>query len=125
MSFISWLRGWQLLSQQAFGKQGGAQTSRTNRRRARLALEALEDRSLPSAGALDPTFGTGGLVTTNLGPWRSPTSDVAAQFASGTGIVQGPHSVAVQSDGKIIVAGADIQGLYRFLIPHAAWAPAA
>src|SRR5437763_15770874 len=32
----------------------------------RPRLEALEDRCLLSAGALDPTFGSGGIVTTAL-----------------------------------------------------------
>jgi uncharacterized delta-60 repeat protein len=37
-------------------------------RRARLVLETLTDRITPGAGSLDPEFGTGGLVTTPLGP---------------------------------------------------------
>src|SRR5262245_37108628 len=32
----------------------------------RPRLEALEDRCVPSAGTLDPTFGSGGIVTTAL-----------------------------------------------------------
>ena len=31
-----------------------------------LALEPLEDRVVPTAGALDPTFGAGGFVTTGV-----------------------------------------------------------
>jgi uncharacterized delta-60 repeat protein len=53
-------------------------------RRYRPQLEALEQRTLLSAGALDPTFGSGGTV---LGP------------------SQQANSVAVQPDGKIVVAG--------------------
>jgi uncharacterized delta-60 repeat protein len=51
-------------------------------------VEALEDRTLMNAGALDTTFGTGGLLTTNL---------------SYTAL--NSNSVAVQPDGKILVAG--------------------
>jgi uncharacterized delta-60 repeat protein len=63
-----------------------------DRRPRRLAgfrpqVEALEDRTLLAAGILDPTFGTGGLVTTNL-------------------TYTGQNSLAVQPlDGKIVVAG--------------------
>ena len=49
-------------------------------------LEALEDRTLLSAGALDPTFGTGGIVK------NGGFNDSAA-------------AVLVQPDGKVIVAG--------------------
>jgi uncharacterized delta-60 repeat protein len=50
----------------------------------------LEDRCLLSAGALDPTFGSGGIV--NTGP-------------SGTA-----YAVALQTDGKIVVAGTPATG---------------
>src|SRR6202007_1177051 len=50
----------------------------------RPKLEVLEDRCLFSAGALDPTYGRGGLVT---------------------GTIQSPQAIVVQSDGKIVVAG--------------------
>jgi uncharacterized delta-60 repeat protein len=56
--------------------------------RCRPRLEALEDRCLPSAGILDPTFGSGGLVTTP---------------AAGSGA----RAVIVQPDGKILAAGGD------------------
>src|SRR5262245_10034422 len=55
----------------------------------RPQLEMLEDRCLLSAGQLDTTFGSGGLVTTN--------------FAKKSGDYS--SAVAVQTDGKIIVAG--------------------
>src|SRR5262249_52429241 len=69
----------------------------------RLRLEALEDRRLLSAGALDPTFGSGGVVTTLL---NSRSTDRA-------------YSVAVQPDGKIIAVGdgkgsTDQIGLVRY-----------
>ena len=55
----------------------------------RPALERLEDRTLRSAGQLDPTFGVGGKITTDF---QGQVSAVA------TGAV-------LQSDGKIVVAG--------------------
>jgi uncharacterized delta-60 repeat protein len=63
---------------------------RERRARARFQpqLESLENRALLSSpGSLDPHFGTGGLVTTNLGG-----NDVAA-------------AVAAQLDGKIVAVG--------------------
>jgi uncharacterized delta-60 repeat protein len=63
-------------------------TPRTIRRLAFLPrLLALEDRTTPSGGLLDPTFGSGGVV--NL-----PTA------TDGTA-----RAVAVQPDGKVVVAG--------------------
>ncbi|MEX2317457.1 MAG: delta-60 repeat domain-containing protein [Pirellulales bacterium] len=59
-----------------------------------LSFERLEDRSLLSAGDLDLTFGTGGTVTTDI----NELSDSAA-------------SVAIQSDGKIVVAGSTLPTL--------------
>jgi uncharacterized delta-60 repeat protein len=57
--------------------------------RFRPRLEELEGRVLLSAGDLDPSFGTGGKVTTNFGP-----SSMNAASA-----------LALQSDGKMVVAG--------------------
>src|SRR4051812_22669855 len=54
----------------------------------RPRLEALEDRCLLSAGALDPTFGSGGTVTTQVGK----SSSVA-------------WGLAVQANGQIVTAG--------------------
>lgn len=48
-----------------------------------------------SSGVLDSTFGSGGQVTTAIGS----SSDI-------------PHSVAIQSDGKIVVAGDSYNGSY-------------
>jgi uncharacterized delta-60 repeat protein len=56
----------------------------------RPRLEALEDRCTPSAGALDPTFGSGGIVN--------------------TGLIGTAHAVALQTDGKIVVASAGNPG---------------
>jgi uncharacterized delta-60 repeat protein len=55
----------------------------------RPQLEALEDRTLLSAGNLDTTFGTGGKVVTDFGAGSINTVD----------------TLAVQPDGKILVAG--------------------
>jgi uncharacterized delta-60 repeat protein len=61
-------------------------------------LEVLEDRSLPSAGALDPTFGTGGLI--------SGTNVPGATQAYA-------NAVVVQADGKIVSGGLiTVNGLY-------------
>jgi uncharacterized delta-60 repeat protein len=77
-------------------------SSRTSRRspsarvrppRCRPRLEALEDRCLPSAGPLDPTFGSGGLVTTGVGT-NGPNSKASA--------------VIVQPDGKVVAGGSSI-----------------
>jgi uncharacterized delta-60 repeat protein len=61
----------------------------------------LEDRLVPSAGALDPTFGTGGVVTTDLG---SNADRVAA--------------VVGQADGKLVAAGVmqDTNGASEFAL---------
>lgn len=56
----------------------------------RPQLEVLEDRCVPSAGALDPTFGVGGKVTTDF---LGPTNDFEL---AGT---------VLQPDGKIVLAG--------------------
>ncbi|MEO2091099.1 MAG: hypothetical protein ABGY75_16650, partial [Gemmataceae bacterium] len=59
-------------------------------------MEALEERSVPAvAGSLDPTFGTGGRVTTDF-QIRTPSTDEG-------------RSVAVQSDGKVVVLGSSGQ----------------
>src|SRR4051794_28886968 len=56
----------------------------------RTALEALERRTLLSAGDLDPTFGTGGneLLPAGFGP-----------------VGYGVTATAVQADGKTLIAG--------------------
>jgi uncharacterized delta-60 repeat protein len=50
--------------------------------RYRPQLEALEDRCLLSGGVLDPTFGSGGLVTTTSGGLR--TAFAVATYPAGT-----------------------------------------
>src|SRR3954451_11354266 len=66
--------------------------SRRDRSRSRFLPrpEGLEDRTLLSPGDLDPTFGLGGKVRTDIG---RPSNDFATAVT------------AVQADGKIVVAG--------------------
>ncbi len=68
--------------------------------RPRPRLEALEDRCVPSAGDLDPAFGTGGVVTTPIG------ADADA------------YAVAVQPDGKILAGGTSVTVLGRTNVNH-------
>lgn len=68
-------------------------------RRRAVRLEGLECRTLMDSGGLDPTFGTGGVVTTPVG---------TDAFVS---------SVAVEPDGKIVAAGvAKIGGQNEFAL---------
>lgn len=63
-----------------------------NNHRTALRLETLDDRFTPGAGNLDPSFGTGGFVTA-----PGPSDDHAV-------------AVAVQSDGKIVLASSSFNG---------------
>src|SRR6516162_2192691 len=83
--FSSWLRQWRTKP-----RANPNAARRPRRARWRPRLEVLEDRCLLSAGQLDPTFGTGGVVTTNIG---GPTATTAQAV------------VVTQSDGKVLVAG--------------------
>ena len=60
---------------------------------ARLAVEGMEDRLAPAAGALDTTFGVGGLVTISF-PSLGEASPATTAEAS-----------VVQNDGKIVLVG--------------------
>jgi uncharacterized delta-60 repeat protein len=74
-------------------------TPRSPRRTLRPTLEALEERTLLTAGALDPTFGLNGLVATDF--------HAAA------------NAVAVEPNGQIVVAGYaqdPTTGLYDFAL---------
>ena len=62
-------------------------------RRTTLCLEPLEDRSLLSAGAMDTTFGSGGIVTTAVG-YNDAAMALAIYPNAGTA-----------NDGKIVAAG--------------------
>src|SRR5436309_3078239 len=66
-----------------------ARCSPVRRTACRPRLTALEDRSVSSAGMPDPTFGSGAAVITN-------SSSLADIYQT--------DSVAIQADGKIIVA---------------------
>src|SRR5262245_60072200 len=59
-----------------------------------LCGEELEDRRMMAAGALDLSFGTGGLVTTEF--FHSTLSNASTVNAA-----------AVQSDGKVLAAGSN------------------
>jgi uncharacterized delta-60 repeat protein len=61
--------------------------------RVRAYLEALEDRCLLSGGVLDPTFGTGGIVTTSA--WSSGGAQTVATYPK----------AGTANDGKIVAAG--------------------
>src|SRR5438132_5751404 len=63
-------------------------------RRATLHLEPLEDRCLLSAGALDPTFGSGGIVTTSF-----------TDLGAGAAAVAIYHNQGPTNEGKIVAAG--------------------
>jgi uncharacterized delta-60 repeat protein len=74
--------------------RGGRRTGRPRRPGFRPGLEQLEGRALLSAGALDPTFGAGsGAAVTDF-----------------FGADDQARSVAVQADGKIVVAGSAKDG---------------
>ena len=67
----------------------------------RPRVEGLEVRTLLSAGDLDPTFGIGGRVLTDIG---QPASDEARSVT------------AVQSDGDVIVVGTTSQSPNQILV---------
>src|SRR5207245_2562445 len=62
-------------------------------RACRPRVEWLEDRCQPSAGVLDPTFGTGGQATLS---WNGRIGDIV-----------------VQPDGKLVVCGFTGTGTYQ------------
>lgn len=67
----------------------GNQGFRRRDRKRRLTLEKVEDRRMLAAGALDTSFGSGGIAVTDL-----PGSDQI-----------GGTAVDIQSDGKIVAGG--------------------
>src|SRR5262245_5743874 len=70
----------------------------------RLAFETLENRSLLTAGSLDPTFAGDGLVTTNF---KTPDSlDRAWDVAAYPGSTPG-------ADGKVVAVGATVSNVLR------------
>jgi uncharacterized delta-60 repeat protein len=93
MSFSSQLRSWYFARAHTPSGNGGRRHKRRPLLASRIGLEQLEDRCLLSAGSLDPTFGIGGEVTTAF-----PSVSLEPTRSSAV-------SVAVQADGKIVVAG--------------------
>ncbi|MFL5244963.1 MAG: hypothetical protein ACJ8FY_22910 [Gemmataceae bacterium] len=89
MRFTSWLRT-QFPASSRRSRKASRQIQNQQTRRAKPALERLEDRLAPSAGQLDPTFGVGGMVNANIGG-PTPTTSRAV--------------VVSQPDGKVIIAG--------------------
>src|SRR5258707_817739 len=87
MNVKSWLRNLQAHVLES-GKGERRATSSNASHRFRPRLEALEDRIVPSAGELDPTFGVGGKVVTDF---QGPAYDTANAV------------VATQADGKVVV----------------------
>lgn len=95
MRLFSWLR-------EHAGTNNATRIARQRRAknspaRFRPRLEALEDRQMLSGGALDPTFGTGGRVTTSAGVNIVQAFAVATYPQAGTA-----------NDGKIMVGGLDL-----------------
>jgi uncharacterized delta-60 repeat protein len=75
--------------------------SHTRNHAFRPRLRRLEDRTSPAAGALDPTFGIGGRVTTRF---PVPSADDG-------------HSTVIDSLGRIIIAGNTNNGsTYHFAV---------
>src|SRR4051812_7761012 len=71
----------------------GLSSRRAIRRAAFGALESLEGRRLLSAGGLDPSFGTGGKVTTTFtGPSNDGATVVITEVNTGYLVVAGDSS---------------------------------
>jgi uncharacterized delta-60 repeat protein len=64
----------------------------------------LEDRTSPSAGMLDPTFGVGGVVITPVPSFLSVPLQASQDFEP-----DASQQIAIQPDGKIIRAGDSVQ----------------
>jgi uncharacterized delta-60 repeat protein len=64
----------------------------------RPRLETMEDRTVPSAGMLDPTFGNGGIVSTGIN----------------TGSGDDARAVLVQPDSKIVAVGGANFSMVRY-----------
>jgi uncharacterized delta-60 repeat protein len=73
---------------------------KSRRRSNRPRLESLEDRRLLTSGALDTTFGTGGLVTSAA--FNGQVANAVGNGANGVAIYPTAGTV---NDGKIVVAG--------------------
>lgn len=91
MVLVDWLRSWTFPRQQH--RSHSRHATGTSRLLTLLSRrpELLEDRSLLTAGALDPTFGSDGIVLTHIG---EEDGSVAV------------NASALQPDGKIVLVGA-------------------
>lgn len=69
----------------------------------RPRLETLDDRCLPSGGVLDPTFGSGGIVTTAVGSQNSSRALAVATYPQ----------TGTANDGKIVAAGEAVTSWQR------------
>jgi uncharacterized delta-60 repeat protein len=72
-------------------------STRPERARLQPRLELLEDRVVPTAGALDPTFGSGGKVTTAF----------PGNFAQANALVELPDASLIAVGQSFNVAGSD------------------
>ncbi len=92
MWFSSCLRG-SLRTPTVASNRPSRRCSKSQPRRARPALETLEDRCLLSAGQLDPTFGVGGKVITDIQvPSNSPAQSLVINQVNGKILVLGTSS---------------------------------
>lgn len=93
------------------GRLAGARprpSSVVRRRRPRLDLEKLEDRATPAVGSLDPTFGSGGLVFTDL--LGDTDSGNALHFQQGQLLVAGSAFNADMGREEAFLARYDASG---------------
>ncbi len=83
-----------------------------SRRSIRLRIESLEDRLAPAAGALDPTFGTGGIQNSPAGPIYRLATVPDGRFLT----LQGSGSVArFGPDGAVdVVFGGGVVAIPGF-----------
>lgn len=89
MLISTWLRG----------KRSGKQIGRDRRRpKTRLTIQRLEDRTVLNIGALDPTFGNGGIVSTDVTTALLGSLPPVESFDEA-------FAVGVQGNGQIVVAG--------------------
>jgi uncharacterized delta-60 repeat protein len=98
-----WLRR-KVQRQSRFSPDGTGERAYLRRWKFTPRLELLEDRTLLSDGVLDPTFGVGGLVNTGLSYLNNTPFFSSTQYPSLSPAVH-QNSLAVQADGKIVVAG--------------------
>src|SRR4051812_9984433 len=99
MSFTRWLSerlGISFWTSERAPRAASSMKATAARRIFRPSVESLEDRCVPTAGALDTSFGGSGIVTTVVGAydWFESPNAIA--------IYNSPGSV---NDGKIVAVG--------------------